>query len=113
MNGLKISVFLCALFLSGFETLQAQTVDTIGGVVTDSAGGAPLPGVSVSSGGVIAQTRPDGAFTLVLPTVEALAGMRSVSPRVAWDAGRDVFTWNGVSGSVSIAVRNVSGRVVA
>src|SRR5947207_96631 len=108
MNGLKVSVFSCALILSCFKTIQAQRVDTMGGVVTGAASGAPLPGVSISSGGVTAQTRPDGAFSLVLPTVDALVGMRSLSPRVAWDAGRDVFTWRGVSGTVSIAVRNVS-----
>lgn len=112
-NGLKFSVSLCALFLSGFEIIKAQAVDTIGGVVTDSASGAPLSSVAISSGGVTAQTRPDGAFSLLLPTVDALIGLRSVSPRVAWDAGRDVFTWRGLSGSLSITVRNASGRVIA
>lgn len=62
----KVLFFLISIALSGLTT-RAQT--TLTGLITDSATGKPLPGVSVFLNGTTkgTVTHPNGTFTLPIP----------------------------------------------
>ncbi|MGB7567011.1 MAG: T9SS type A sorting domain-containing protein, partial [Chitinivibrionales bacterium] len=113
-NTFKARMVLCCIALSFFVwTVSAQVLDTINGTVTDSASNAAIDSVNVSSEGVSVKTNASGVFSLVVGATQVINPLETKNmPAVNWDPKNGLFSWSGLSGNVSISVRDVSGRVV-
>jgi hypothetical protein len=100
---------------SAATALCAGAVDTLSGVVTDSATGYPLEQVSVGSEGFAAATDASGNFRLIFSAVDAALppSRRSGSPEISWDPARRRFSWPGNLGVTSALLQNVRGEAMA
>lgn len=108
---LMTSLALCA---GSWRLTAAATNDTINGSVVDSISNTPLDSVLVGSEGAFTRTTLSGTFKLVIPATTITNFERQWhGTTIAWNSGRNVFSWSGNSGNVSIMVQNPLGRVVA
>jgi hypothetical protein len=107
----------CILFLvlAGILSVaSAAVMDTINGVVSDSATKSPINSVTVASEGVSTTTNISGIFTLVLPPTNVVQFRQSRNEDVlVWHAENSTFSWSGYLGKVLIRVRDVQGSLVA
>ena len=113
----KAQIVLTVLLMPclGNVFLSAAAInDTINGSVVDSATNMPMDSVAVGSEGISTQTNSAGAFKLVIPATGINKMPRqNQGPIVSWNPRNYYFSWPENSGTVSLTIQNLSGRVVA
>jgi hypothetical protein len=105
---------LCLILAAIASIASAAVVDTINGVVSDSATNTPIDVATVASEGVSTSTNTTGAFRLILATTNIIAFEHPQNfPALVWHPENGSFSWNGYSDNVSVCVHNVRGEIVA
>lgn len=105
---------VCIVFAILVSVASGDVIDTIKGVVSDSASGNLLAAVTVASESVSALTDTAGAFTLAIPSTRVVLFQSPRRlPTLVWHPENGSFTWSNHSGAVSITVHSMQGNVVA
>ncbi|TAJ15350.1 TonB-dependent receptor [Marinilabiliaceae bacterium JC017] len=112
----KVLLALSFLVVFGLQAMLAQTKN-ITGTVTDAGDGAPIPGVSVFVKGttVGTVTRPDGVYTLAVPSeattlVFSFVGMKAQEIAIEGKATIDVVLQSDAVDVAEVVVTGYSTR---